>query len=115
VPGREFALIALLAFVCCRAFGADDGDVNALLDANGCSNCHARSEQIVGPSFTDVAQKYRNVPGALDALALKVKRGGTGVWGQVAMPPNPNISDADLHKILDWIRSLEPHAAHPLP
>ena len=103
---RLGALLAVL--LCLRAVGASGGNIKPLLDANGCSNCHSRSEQIVGPAFEDVARKYRNAPGARDALARKVRLGGTGVWGQVAMPPNPSISDADLREILDWIASLVP-------
>jgi cytochrome c len=110
VTGRcGLGLGAVLAVsLCLRAIGASDNDIKRLLSANGCSNCHSRSEQIVGPAFEDVARKYRNAPGARDALARKVRFGGTGVWGQVAMPPNPSISDADLREILDWIASLAP-------
>jgi cytochrome c len=112
VTGRfGLPLAGLLAVsFCLRAVGASDGDIKLLLDANGCSNCHSRSEQIVGPAFEDVARKYRNTPDARDALASKVRLGGLGVWGQVAMPPNPSISDADLRKVLDWILSIAPAA-----
>lgn len=90
-----------------------DPGIQPILDANGCSNCHAQSEQIVGPSFDAVRQKYHGRHDALDVLVPKVRGGGSGVWGQVAMPPNPNISDSDLHKVLKVILNGGPSGARP--
>jgi cytochrome c len=84
-----------------------------VLDANGCSNCHAQSEQIVGPSFDAIRNKYQNSPDAVGALFTKVRLGGTGVWGQVAMPPNPKISDEDLREVLNAILKNGPGASAP--
>jgi cytochrome c len=69
----------------------------------GCVACHAVDKKVVGPSFKDVAAKYRNQAGAQKQLVAKVKNGGSGVWGAVPMPPNPTVPDADLNAIVKWI------------
>jgi cytochrome c551/c552 len=40
-------------------------------------------------------------------LADKVKKGGVGVWGQIPMPPNPQVSDADIKNLVAWILTLK--------
>lgn len=77
--------------------------IQPLLDANGCSSCHERSEFLVGPAFDEVAKKYGGNADATALLLKKVRNGGTGVWGQVEMPPNTRISDADLVRVVDWV------------
>jgi len=71
-----------------------------------CTSCHAVDNKLVGPSFKEVAAKYRGQD--VEAkLVEKVKNGGTGVWGQVPMPPNPQVPDPDLHAVVKWILSLK--------
>ena len=77
----------------------------ALAEKNGCLGCHSISEKVVGPAYKDVAAKYKGQKDAPAMLAAKVKNGGSGVWGEVAMPPNPKVSDKDLKKIIAWILS----------
>jgi cytochrome c len=72
----------------------------------GCTACHAVDRKVVGPSFTDVAAKYRGKD-VEAALAEKVKNGGSGVWGQVPMTPNPQVPDEDLHALVKWILALK--------
>jgi len=69
----------------------------------GCLSCHSETKKIIGPAFRDIAEKYRKNPSAQQYLALRVKNGGSGIWGVVAMPANKNISDPDLEKIIEWI------------
>jgi cytochrome c len=54
-----------------------------------------------------VAKKYAGDKGAQAMLVGKVKAGGKGVWGQVPMPPNPQVKSEDLDKIVAWILSLK--------
>jgi cytochrome c len=54
-----------------------------------------------------VARKYVGDKEAPARLAAKVKAGGKGVWGQIPMPPNPNVSPEDLQKIIAWVLSLK--------
>jgi sulfite dehydrogenase len=73
------------------------------LNDNGCLACHALKQRVVGPSFSEVATKYSGDAGAPARLAAKIRQGGQGVWGQVPMPPNPGLPDAELQAIVGWI------------
>lgn len=77
--------------------------VTQLLNRNACLGCHAVEKPVVGPAFREVAARYKSDAGAAVSLAKKVKEGGQGVWGQVPMPPNPGLSDADLKLIVEWV------------
>lgn len=90
------ALIAALSATGARA--SED-----LAKKNGCAACHTAAKKLVGPSWQDVAAKYKNDAKAADTLAAKVKAGGKGVWGTVPMPPQAKVSDADLKSILTWV------------
>ncbi len=78
----------------------------ALAQKYACMACHSVDQKLVGPSYKDVAAKYKGDATAADKLAAKVKAGGAGVWGQIPMPPNPSVPDEDLKKIVAWILSL---------
>ena len=86
------------------AAGGDD-PIQKLLNANGCAGCHSVSQRVVGPSFGEVAQKYAGDAGAPQKLAAKIRNGGQGTWGQVPMPPNPGLSEADLRRLVGWVLS----------
>jgi cytochrome c len=79
--------------------GADE----ALATKHNCLVCHQVDKKVVGPSYKDIAKKYKGQAGAAAKLAGKVKQGGSGVWGPVPMPPNPAVPDADIKKLVDWI------------
>ncbi len=70
---------------------------------NSCMGCHAIDKKVVGPSYKDIAAKYKGQPDAVDKLVKKVKVGGGGVWGAVPMPGNNRISDADAKTVVQWI------------
>jgi cytochrome c551/c552 len=72
-----------------------------------CKSCHKEAEKSIGPAYRDVAKKYGNDPKAKNYLAEKIIRGGAGVWGEVAMPAHPTLSQSDVHQITSWILSLE--------
>jgi cytochrome c len=74
-----------------------------LLNASACAGCHALDRQVVGPGFKSVAEKYRGDAGAAARLHQKIREGGQGAWGQVPMPANPQLSDADLKLLVDWV------------
>jgi cytochrome c len=76
-----------------------------LLKKNGCAACHNADKKLVGPSYKEIAGKYRGDAGAPTKLATKVKVGSSGVWGQVPMPPNPQINGDDLKQIIAFILS----------
>jgi cytochrome c len=72
----------------------------------GCTTCHAVDHKVVGPAFKDVAAKYKGQD-VEATLVAKVKGGGSGVWGQVPMTPNPQVPDPDLHAVVKWILTLK--------
>jgi len=102
-----FASGGLLSALHCSAAGIPT-NVQRILNSNNCSACHSKSEPVVGPAFDAVAAKYSSTPDAMERLTKKVKSGGSGVWGQVAMPPNRGISDTDLQTVLTWILKQAP-------
>jgi cytochrome c5 len=79
----------------------------ALMQKDGCMACHGIDKKIVGPAYVDVAAKYKGDAGANAKLALKVKAGGAGVWGQIPMPPNPQVPDDDIKALVSWILALK--------
>lgn len=70
-----------------------------------CVACHTVDSKRVGPAYRDVAGKYQGQSDAPALLFSKVRQGGTGVWGQIPMPPHDEgkISDADLKAVIQWI------------
>ena len=84
---------------------ANDG--LALAQKNSCLACHQVDKKVVGPAYKDVAAKYKGDKTAEAKLVKKVKEGGKGVWGEIPMPPNAQVSDADIKTIVHWILSLK--------
>ncbi len=78
----------------------------ALAKKHNCLVCHQVDKKSVGPSYKDIAKKYKGQPGIEAKLAEKVKKGGSGVWGQVPMAPNPTVSDADLKTLVAWVLTM---------
>jgi cytochrome c551/c552 len=74
-----------------------------LAKAFACTACHGVSGKIVGPGFREVAAKYAGDPAAEGRLAAKIKAGGGGVWGAVAMPPQSQVSEIDVRRLVQWI------------
>ncbi|MGH2396618.1 MAG: c-type cytochrome [bacterium] len=86
---------------------AGEQSAEAMMTKYGCVACHAKDRKVIGPSFKDVAAKYRNQKDAADLLADRVKNGSVGVWGQIPMPPNAAVPDEDLHKLVEWMLSVK--------
>ncbi|MET0382477.1 MAG: c-type cytochrome [Burkholderiaceae bacterium] len=79
------------------------GDVKGLLDANACLGCHALQQKVVGPSYHDVAAKYKDDPQASAKLEASIRSGGSGKWGPVAMPPFAALTDAQLKALAEFV------------
>lgn len=79
----------------------------ALAQKNACLACHQVDKKLVGPAYKDVAAKYKGDKTAEAKLIKKVKEGGKGVWGDIPMPPNPQVKDEDLKAIVQWILALK--------
>ncbi|MFN6127475.1 MAG: PQQ-dependent sugar dehydrogenase [Planctomycetota bacterium] len=76
--------------------------------SSDCFNCHALDRAIVGPSFLDVAGKYRNQPGALEQSIRRVLNGSTGVWGKVAMLPHGQHTEEEIASMVEWVYAAQP-------
>lgn len=77
----------------------------AMAKKYNCFACHQVDKKVVGPAYKEIAKKYKGQNVAAK-LAEKVKKGGSGVFGPVPMPPNPQVPDADVKKLVDWILKL---------
>lgn len=75
----------------------------ALAKSKNCMACHAVDKKLVGPSYKDVAAKYAGQKDAVDKLAAKIIKGGSGVWGPVPMPANTQVNEADAKKLATWV------------
>lgn len=99
--------IALILATIIGAFttAAQVQSAEELLKRDGCAACHAVDKKLVGPSYKEIAGKYRGDAAAPTKLAAKVKAGSAGPWGQVPMPPNPKVKDNDLKQMIAFILS----------
>ena len=77
----------------------------SLVKESDCTSCHAVDHKVVGPSFMEVANRYAGQPGTVDILSKKIRAGGAGVWGTVAMTPHPSFTDAQLKEIVTYVLS----------
>ena len=95
----HFALAALgLAIAATPALANEE-----LAKKSGCLACHQVDKKVVGPSYKEVAAKYKGDAKAQAMLQEKVKKGGVGTWGQVPMPPNAAVKDEDIKTLVKWI------------
>jgi cytochrome c len=97
------ALLALLiSAAAAPAFAQAD-----FAQKKNCMACHAVDKKVLGPAFKEVAAKYAGQADAADKLAAKVVKGGTGVWGNIPMPANPQVTDAEAKQLVGWILTLK--------
>lgn len=75
----------------------------ALAQKHACMACHAVDKKLVGPAYQEVAKKYAGQKDAEAKLVATVRKGGSGNWGQVPMPANPNPTDDELKTLVKWI------------
>ena len=92
------ALILVAATISAPAFASTD-----VATKNACLTCHAPDKKMVGPSYKMVAEKYAANKNAEALIIASIKKGGSGKWGVVPMPAQPNVSDADLQTLAKWI------------
>jgi cytochrome c len=78
-----------------------------LAQKKACLACHSVDNKIVGPAYKDVAKKYKGQKGIEAKLAEKVIKGGKGAWGEIAMPANTQVNEAEAKQLVAWILSLK--------
>lgn len=99
IPALAAALVGLSA---APAFAQAD-----LAQKKNCLACHAVDKKVLGPAYKDVAAKYAGQKDAVDKLAAKIVKGGSGVWGNIPMPANPQVTDAEAKQLVQWILTLK--------
>ena len=100
---KKAALIATLAAVV-----AGPALANAdLAQKKNCMACHATDKKLVGPAYKEVAAKYAGQKDAVAKLTDKVMKGVTGVWGQVPMPANPQVTAAEAKTLVTWVLTVK--------
>ncbi len=80
-----------------------------------CKICHKEAEKSIGPAFKMVANKYETDPKAKAYLTNKIIKGGSGVWGEVAMAAHPDLKQSDAELIVDYVLSLSKKEVASLP
>lgn len=78
-----------------------------LFKKSNCMACHAVDQKKFGPSLKDVAAKYKDDSSMVDKLAKKIQLGGSGVWGEAPMPPQPQVSDEDAKALAKYVLSIK--------
>lgn len=88
------------AFASQLAFAQSGAD---LAKAKNCMACHTVATKLVGPAYKDVAAKYAGQKDAEAKLVTKVMKGGSGTWGAIPMPANPQVNEAEAKTLVKWV------------
>ncbi len=109
-----------LIFSCCFAIGLLGSGVaksqttdpqkditlgKAAIAKSDCFACHKPDGKLVGPSYTDIAKKYKRTDANITLLASKIIKGGSGTWGQIPMAAHPKINQIEAKKMVEFILS----------
>ena len=97
---RIYLWAGLVAMACTSSAALANAE---LAKEKNCMVCHALASKLVGPAFNSIAARYEDQKNAEDKLTKKVLIGGYGVWGQVPMPANPQVSEAEARTLVKWI------------
>ncbi|AXF24028.1 cytochrome C [Burkholderia pyrrocinia] len=80
-----------------------------LVNAQHCMFCHTSDVPFLGPSFHQIAQRYRGVPNAAGELERKLRVGGRAHWGDTPMPSAVDrggpLPPDDAHQLVQWVLS----------
>ena len=105
------ALIVFAVITIATAQNSAPTDGEKLIRGSDCLSCHALDSQVAGPSWKAIAKRYAGQPGSAVRLATKVRKGGAGTWGDLAMTPHPELTDAQSRQMVYWILSQQPGQA----
>ena len=104
---KPLALFAIAVAASLSGAAALAADAQQLLKDKACLACHTVDKKLVGPSYKEVAAKYKSRKDAEAYLVKKIKAGSTGVWGPVPMPPNATVNDGDAKTLAKYILTLK--------
>lgn len=80
----------------------DNAGLNVIMISN-CITCHGFNNKAMGPSFLEINKRYAAVKGNVDTLAKRIRNGSSGIWGKEKMPAHPELSDAEIRSITQWL------------
>ncbi|MFN0127759.1 MAG: PQQ-dependent sugar dehydrogenase [Verrucomicrobiales bacterium] len=86
----------------------------ALMKSADCFNCHALNHRLVGPSFMEIADRYRGIEGALETSVSRVQQGSSGVWGPVPMLPHGHHTRDQIREMVAWVFDTTPGSHQPV-
>ena len=89
------------------ASAMDQAAALELAKKNGCTACHAIDSKVMGPAWREVGKKYAGTADAEAQLVNKVRKGGKGVWGEIPMPPNVTVKEADVRALVQYVLTLK--------
>jgi cytochrome c len=98
----RYVTIVTACMLCAPAWASPE-----LAQKKNCMACHAIAQKVIGPAYKDVATKYAGQPDAVAKLVPKVMMGGSGVWGAVPRPANPQVTEAEAKQLVQWILTLK--------
>ena len=108
MPLKKIVLAASALLAVSGAFALDAAAAKALASKSACLACHAAEKKLVGPSYKDVAAKHKDQADAVEKVAARIKSGGSGMYGPVPMPPQPNLKDDELKLLATWVLAGAP-------
>ena len=79
----------------------------ALIERSDCKTCHNQEVKTIGPAYVDIAEKYEYTHTSIASLSQKIIKGGSGIWGEQAMSPHPDLMPADAAQMVSYILSLD--------
>jgi cytochrome c len=100
LPALLVAAFALPAALSYSSFAQASAQLAA---SYKCTACHDATKKMVGPTFKDIAAKYKTQAGADAMLAASISKGGKGKWGKIPMPAQPKVTPADAQALAKWV------------
>ncbi len=105
---KHIVLAASAVLAASGAYAVDAAAAKALASKSACLACHAADKKLVGPAYKDVAAKHQGQADAVAKVAARIKSGGSGMYGAVPMPPQPNLKDDELKLLAEWVLAGAP-------
>jgi cytochrome c len=105
---KHIVLAASAVLAASGAYAVDAAAAKALASKSACLACHAADKKLVGPAYKDVAAKHQGQADAVAKVAARIKSGGSGMYGAVPMPAQPNLKDDELKLLAEWVLAGAP-------
>ena len=80
-----------------------DRAVLVKMSTASCFNCHATKAKVIGPSFEQIASRYKSGSVSIDSISKNIIVGTTGRWSDLKMPPHPDLKVREVKEMVAWI------------